>query len=175
MSEVIHLKVKRSAATERDENIEKVDLAMMFMESCLKLDASLFEPYINDEHIFQDLDKFRFLASMKANFDKVRKKGHTETRLEIGNCMGCQRGHVTYGFYTGRYSKEFAYVIMRDERGNLSDIFQCYLSRDKVTDDLMIPDVRSKNFMLSDEEKLEMMSNKNPNIDLLKDMFDLEE
>ena len=46
-----------------------------FILACLRLDASVFEPYMKEEQCFQNLDKFRFLQSMKDEFDRVKGKG----------------------------------------------------------------------------------------------------
>jgi len=175
MSEVIHLKAKLPVKDKIAVDAPKVDLAKAFIEACIKLDASLFEPYIKEEHYFQDLDKYRFLASMKENFDRVRKFGNSKTRLVQGMCIGCQRGHTTYGFYTGASKKEFAYVMLKDEHGELSDIFQCYMSKDKYAEEFARNIGGREDFYPTDEAKFNKMNQNNPNVELLKKTFDLED
>lgn len=36
-----------------------------FIESCKALDASIFEPYMEEDNVFEDKSKYLFLASMK--------------------------------------------------------------------------------------------------------------
>ena len=63
--ELIKLKVKEVAA-KGDTAKRIID---SFIESCIKLDASIIEPLILEEQYFDDLDKYRFLAFLKGQFD----------------------------------------------------------------------------------------------------------
>lgn len=95
-----------------------------FIESCQKLDASIFEPYIDEEEYFQDLDKYRFLQSLKDEFDRVKEKNILSTTLIKGKCEGCYPSQDTYQFYGKKVTPEFSYVIHQKE-GNVSDILMC--------------------------------------------------
>ena len=68
MQEVIKLKLSQKAI---EQNYSK-EIAGKFIESCLKLDASIFEPLIEEDEYFQDLDKYRFLDSMKKVFQPFK-------------------------------------------------------------------------------------------------------
>ena len=52
----------------RFEDQEGHKIKNRFIRSCLELDASIFEPLIKEDQYFQDLDKYRFLASLKEEF-----------------------------------------------------------------------------------------------------------
>ena len=122
MQEVIKLKIKKTKKTESIDNlvIEK------FIESCLRLDASIFEPLIEEDQYFEEMDKYRFLDSLKINFDKLINLGITETVLKIDKCRGCTNGHKTHEFHAKEEMK-FSYIIYL-ENGKLLDIYQCNLS-----------------------------------------------
>lgn len=46
-----------------------------FLKACQKLDASIFEPLIDEDEYFEELDKYRFLQSMKSQFDYLKGLG----------------------------------------------------------------------------------------------------
>lgn len=95
-----------------------------FIESCQKLDASIFEPYINEEEYFQNLDKYRFLQSLKDEFDRVKRMGIERTILIEGTCEECYKGQKSYQFYGKNVIPEFSYVIHK-KSGDIVDILMC--------------------------------------------------
>jgi hypothetical protein len=103
-----------------------------FIESCLKLDASILEPLIDEYQLFQDLDKFSFLQSLKNLFDALKKKNIANTYLKLAKCQGCQRGHITYEFYAKGHF-QFAYILFM-ENDFLIDIFRCTFSTNEKLD-----------------------------------------
>lgn len=94
-----------------------------FIEACCKLDASIFEPFIEEDQMFEDLDKYRFLQLMKDRIDSCVRVGIKQLTAKRSVCMGCQRGHTTYEFYDGDQIR-FAYVFLFDD-AQLTDIFKC--------------------------------------------------
>lgn len=126
MSEVIKLKVHESAKQECD----MMRIQEKFIEACLALDASVFEPLIDEDRTFEDLDKYRFLDSLKSNFDNVKDKRVQKMSLVHAKCMGCQRGHDVHEFHSEN-GFEFAYLIFWED-GKLIDIFQCNLSQNRT-------------------------------------------
>ena len=119
MEELIKLKVKHSSIDKNDQDI----IIEKFIEACENLDASVFEPLIEEDQYFQELDKYRFLASLKKNFDKAHLDGAKKSTLIMGSCQHCERGHVTHQFNHGADAL-FSYIIYKKD-GNLIDIFQC--------------------------------------------------
>jgi len=122
-TELIKLKVREKASGG--------DLAELiirkFIESCVKLDTSIFEPLIEEKVYFQDLDKYRFLHSLKKEFDRVKESGLTETTFIRGKCRGCYNGELNYEFYGDSNKPDFAYIIHK-EQGGIKDIFICNFS-----------------------------------------------
>ncbi|MDX1270822.1 hypothetical protein [Bizionia paragorgiae] len=98
-----------------------------FIKACLQLDASIFEPLIKEDQYFQDLDKYRFLQSLKDEFDTWKTQGFTKTTLINGHCQGCHCGDLVYQFYTNSLTPAFAYRI-HENNGEIEDIFMCNLS-----------------------------------------------
>jgi len=104
-----------------------------FVESCKALDASIFEPYMDEENVFEDKDKYLFLASMKGLFDsyKDKKALFLNVDVEDDTCKGCQYGKPIKLFSVkgrGRmiFTGQFAYRI-NVEKGILKDIYRCNL------------------------------------------------
>ena len=105
---------------------------MNFVESCVKLDAGIFEPYIHEDDIFQDKEKYLFLASLKKVFDNFRNAIKGEIKIEVTDdtCRGCSFGKSIKIFtispeIKNPWLKRFGFVI-DVKNGELKDIYQCY-------------------------------------------------
>tara|TARA_R110000744_G_scaffold172646_2_gene291355 strand:- start:328 stop:717 length:390 start_codon:yes stop_codon:yes gene_type:complete len=120
MSELIKLKIKSEATT--GDAAQKI--IYQFIEACLKLDCSILEPMIDEDQYFEELDKYRFLASLKEQFDWAIARGATDVTMRNGKCEICVIGHSTYEFYGNRVKPEFAYIINSNKKG-IRDIFLC--------------------------------------------------
>ena len=70
-TELIKLKIKTKS--------NSVLIKETFLKACQNLNASLFEELIDEEQYFQELDKYRFLDSMKTQFDYLITKGIKST------------------------------------------------------------------------------------------------
>jgi hypothetical protein len=124
-TELIKLKVKENVSKDVNATLIKDT----FLKSCIKLDASIFEPLIDEEQYFQDLDKYRFLQSLKTAFKKVKTKGVSKTVMLKGKCDLCHIGHTTYQFYSNNLDRpEFIYLIL-EENNSIKDIFACNSSK----------------------------------------------
>ncbi len=120
-TELIKLKVKKEASTgERAQRI--ID---KFIEACLALDCSLFEPMIEEDY-FED-GKYKFLASLKQQHDWAVKRGAKDITMKRGKCQLCVIGHSTYEFHSQHNLIEFAYVI-KSKNGKIMDIHLCNMS-----------------------------------------------
>jgi hypothetical protein len=111
------------------------------MDCCKALDASIFEPYMDEDSIFENKDKYLFLADLKALFDscKENKSIAINVSVEDGTCMGCKHGmdikiFKVKGWGRVLFSDSFAYVIEK-ERGVLKDIYRCNLFCNKIDRD----------------------------------------
>ncbi len=122
-SELIKLKINKKSSVGKDAEMIK----NTFIRACKQLDASIFEPLIQEEQYFQDLDKYRFLQSLKDEFDSWKEKGFTKTTTIKGSCEGCHCGDKVYQFYTNKLTPAFAYIT---HKGNneIEDVFMCNLS-----------------------------------------------
>ena len=122
MQDLVKLKL-----TEKAKKEEKSKLIMeTFINACIDLDASIFEPLIDEDQLFQDMDKYRFLHSMKFLFDYMKAQEIPKLELKLANCKGCQRGHITHEFhYKGHF--KFAYILQMEDEV-LVDIFRCNYS-----------------------------------------------
>lgn len=140
-TELIKLKVKRDASI--GENALKIKNT--FIGACELLDASIFEPLIEEEQYFQDLDKYRFLQSLKDEFDSWREKGFTKTTMIQGSCEGCHCGDKVYQFYTNKLTPAFAYII-HEKNNEIEDVFMCNLSSGMSTIEMGV--LQNYNFWL---------------------------
>ena len=68
MENLIKLKMTEQAQAENKSQV----VTNTFVEACLNLDTSIFEPLIEEDQLFQDLDKYRFLQTMKNIFDYMK-------------------------------------------------------------------------------------------------------
>ncbi|MCR9228554.1 MAG: hypothetical protein NXH90_14145 [Flavobacteriaceae bacterium] len=123
MEKLIKLKVKEESSTvEQAKRI--ID---SFIKSCINLDASILEPMIEEGQFFDDLDKYRFLAFLRAQFDSAKAQGLKKMIVEYGRCELCVMGHKTYEFYGTKSTPRFAYVIEIVD-GEAKNIFNCNAS-----------------------------------------------
>ena len=122
--EVINLKVKHSHATKNQNDV----ITNAFIESCKALNPSIFEPYINEDIYFEELDKYRFLQSLKDVFTSAKQKGNTSVSyLKEGYCRLCNCEQANYEFYNKEGLFLFAYFI--EQKENITtDIYACRLS-----------------------------------------------
>jgi hypothetical protein len=100
-----------------------------FIEALTNLDISVFEPYVQEEHVFEDLEKYEFLELMKSRIDRAREEGVKRFTMVESTCHGCQLGHKTYEFHHQNRSR-FAFVVLF-EKGEVSEIFRCTFSNGK--------------------------------------------
>ncbi len=121
VTELIKLKVKKESAT----GTESERIIKYFVESCKRLDASIFEPLISEEQMFESLDKYRFLQSLKDKFDFWKNEGFTRTEMKEGTCGMCHYGEMVYEFYVNDSKIAFAYIIHNNNNNELEDIFIC--------------------------------------------------
>ena len=120
-TDTIKLKIKEQSKT---TNACK-EIKEAFINSCLQLDPSIFEPYIDEDRYFQELDKYRFLQSMESTFSK--HKHANQVSLKPGKCNCCNLGMGTLDFYDQQGYHLFSYIIS-EENGLIDDIFICNLS-----------------------------------------------
>ncbi len=102
-----------------------------FKESCLKLDVSIFEPYMQEDEVFEDKEKYLFLAQVKELFTEIKSKALQDFKVKIKDtvCKGCSEGKPVFHFKVvtteEKTIEEFAYMIEVDG-GILKDIYRCY-------------------------------------------------
>ena len=119
-TELIKLKVKSEASKGRKAQ----EVLFHFLFACEKLDASIFEPMIEEDQYFEEMDKYRFLASLKEQFVWAKNRGAQNIHIKRGKCQMCKKGADTYEFYGNKSNPEFAYVVNYDD-GKINDIFLC--------------------------------------------------
>ena len=137
-NEVIHLKT--TEVFQENPDLKKSEIIInAFIEACSKLDAGIFEPFMEEDANFEDKEKYQFLNSMKKNFSYYKKRVGKKYFADVDDdeCNGCQNGLPIKRFFF--YKNEeiaksdedrhnfidgFAYVIQK-ENGILKDIFVC--------------------------------------------------
>lgn len=129
MPDLIKLTIKSEANS--GEPAQKI--ISHFIKACLNLDCSVLEPMIDEDQYFEELDKYRFLASLKQQFDWAIARGASNITMRKGKCEMCVIGHITYEFYGSKAKPEFAYIINTNKKG-IRDIFLCNESSGYLTD-----------------------------------------
>ena len=91
----------------------------------------MFEPYMHEDDVFDDKEKYTFLADLKRSFDKVRNltKSDFKVTTEDRKCNGCSLGKVVKHFEvannkTNSYIGSFGFLI-DVENGILKNIYRC--------------------------------------------------
>lgn len=137
--ETIHLKTSKSFIEREDFNQSK-KVIDKFIESCMQLDISIFEPYMHEDDVFEDKEKYMFLADLKRSFDKIRNLTQSDFDITIENrkCNGCRLGKTVKHFEvfnnkTNSYIGSFGFLI-DVENGMLKNIYRClnYKETEKV-------------------------------------------
>jgi len=130
MELVIHLKTT-PAFKEKVTTAESALIIQMFIDSCLQLDVSIFEPYMNEDNNFEDKDKYRFLERLQKSFEEYRQDLLDDFFVERSTtiCEGCSNGKRVEQFkvFEGeskKYYDDFGFLI-DEENGKLIDIYQC--------------------------------------------------
>ena len=103
-----------------------------FIEACLKLDVSIFEPFMHEDDVFEDREKYTFLGELHGMFDQFAKDTLDDftVTVEDSHCNGCVQGYPIKHFKvfdneTNTKINEFAFLI-ETEDGMLKDIYRCY-------------------------------------------------
>ena len=106
-----------------------------FIEGCKKLDAGIIEKVVDEDDIFENKSKYKFLTDIKELFDsfKFKKSGQLNVAVTDNHCQGCSFGKPikifsVYEIERINPMREFAFVII-EENGILKDIYQCNLFR----------------------------------------------
>jgi len=121
--ELIKLKIKKESA-QGEKALRIID---KFLEACIALDASIIEKLIDENQYFEGKNKYRFLASLKEQFDWATARGAKTITMKMGRCEMCVIGHSAYEFYGDKSTPEFAYII-NTKKGVILDIFLCNAS-----------------------------------------------
>lgn len=123
MEQLIKLKVKQGSSEGEQAN----RIIDSFIQSCIHLDTSVLSTMIEEDQFFDDLDKYRFLAFLRAQFDSAKAHGLERMIVKHGRCELCVMGHQTYEFYGTKSTPRFAYVI-EIANGEVKNIFNCNAS-----------------------------------------------
>lgn len=120
---LIKLQIKKQVA--KGNSAEEI--TNRFIEACIKLDASIFEPLIEEDKYFDYISKYDFLASLKKQFDFAKSKGFDSTIVKSGSCGICVLNHETLEFFGADGTIRFAYIIEQKD-GEIKDIYNCNAS-----------------------------------------------
>jgi len=126
MQSEIRIKVKtRLSSDGTGSNI----IISKFHEACEKLDASIFEPFIKEDDVFEDVGKWEFLEKLKDLFEF--------SKLDLGvELLARQKGHCTHCHPDAEVTEyadpltgkvHFAYFFEIQE-GQLTDVYSCAAS-----------------------------------------------
>jgi hypothetical protein len=134
MNELIKIKTKEQFAKQGD-TVQSKSVIDKFIQSCLLLDVSIFEPYIHEDEVFQEQTKYEFLADLKRSFDLTRKRANNNFTVELSYdvCRACFIGHRVNVFTTyninGEMIERNGFVIQETD-DILIDISRCYYYQD---------------------------------------------
>lgn len=130
MLQLPHLRRVNQTPKTTDQIVISRVLIEKFIETCLRLDASIFEPYIDEEGIFENKEKYMFLAKLKLLFQPYQSlRSIASVRQEEKICLGCSKTKnvLKFSIYSVEDNQDiadFGFVIDTDN-GLLKDIYQC--------------------------------------------------
>lgn len=106
-----------------------------FIQCCLSLDAGIFEPFIQENEVFQELTKYEFLTELKKTFDLTRKRTNHSFNVELSYdvCRACFIGHTVHVFTTYNFAGEMIErngFVIQEMDNILIDISRCYYYKD---------------------------------------------
>ncbi|HRO68936.1 MAG TPA: hypothetical protein PK951_01115 [Chitinophagaceae bacterium] len=129
----IHLRSRIQFRDQQDLNQSQLVISK-FIEACISQDASIFEPYMQEDDVFEDKEKYLFLAQLKDLFSEIKSEMPVPYYVAVrdSECCGCPEGKgklVKHFELKHRLSNKvldgFAFII-DTENGILKDIFRCY-------------------------------------------------
>lgn len=125
MKELIKLKLKTDCISDSKSN-EIVDA---FINACCRLDPSLFEPYMDEEDVFEDKDKWEFMTDFRNKLWNLENVPGEKLYVQLGRCLGCKCStkDETHEFYDINGKFYFAYLFEKKD-GDVTDIYECYIS-----------------------------------------------
>ena len=131
METTLHLKTSVNFISKKEKSVTNFLIAR-FVESCLNLDASIFEPYMQEDDVFEDKEKYLFLTELHGLFENFREDTLDDFNVTLKEtiCKGCAKGKPVKHFEVYKkesniYVDDFSFLI-DVERGILKDIYRCY-------------------------------------------------
>lgn len=134
MADIIQVKTQKGFI-EQNDILYSAKVIAKFIESCIALDASIFEPYIQEDDLFEDVSKYEFLAKLQNTFSITRRLSHNHFKVELSKdvCRACFIGHEVHVFTTynsdNKMVEQNGYVIQEVD-GKLLDISRCMYYKD---------------------------------------------
>ncbi len=89
METTLHLKTTIDFSKNADKKHSNL-IIQKFIECCINLDASIFEPFMIEVVVFQEMDKYSFLLSLKNSFSYYLEKlaQHFSLKMHHDICNG---------------------------------------------------------------------------------------
>jgi len=90
-----------------------------------KMDSEMISSLLDDQLTYQDYSKHLFVRKLGDLFFEFSQLGDFLLLVEKGECYGCSCGLSGYSFI-GNKSRSFVDIVfMSDEKGNITDIYEC--------------------------------------------------
>ena len=131
METTIHLKTTIEFSKNADKKHSDL-IIQKFIECCINLDASIFEPFMIEDVVFQEMDKYSFLLSLKNTFNYYLEKvgQHYSVKMHHDICNGCSSGKplVCFTIFCTKRNENFgsfSYIIYK-ENNILENIYRCW-------------------------------------------------
>src|SRR5690606_39657347 len=89
----IHLRSNTRFREQQDLNQSQLVISK-FIEACISQDASIFEPYMQEDDVFEDKEKYLFLAQLKDLFAEIKSEIRIPYYMTVrdSECCGCPEG-----------------------------------------------------------------------------------
>ena len=122
----IRIKVKTRLSS---DGVGSQIIISKFHDACENLDASIFEPFIKEDDMFEDVGKWEFLTNLKETFELVKVDlGIDALAQQKGHCTHCHPNAEVTEYadpMTGKIHFAYFFEILE---GQLTDVYKCVAS-----------------------------------------------
>jgi hypothetical protein len=99
------------------------NLLAKFIEACMALNASIFEPFFGEDDKIDDKSKYKFLGDLNKTYQVARRKSGNQFYVEMTTeyCKGCSVGYPimnfnVYSLDTKSMVYDFGFKVVTDDQ-----------------------------------------------------------
>lgn len=119
----------KEIVTQKEITIEtQEELIIHFFQT---MDIEMIEGILDNDLIFQGLEKSIFISKLQVVFDKFKSAGDTFLNIHPGVCDNCCKGYKGFSFI-GNHSNNFIDILFETDNGKIG-LTECLFFKFSVT------------------------------------------